>query len=208
MTIKDYFKMTGQQLADACEDFAEAIEGCEMRDRILSAELTVLPNAVNFLDEHGVSYEFASGSLAAECYRAAWQWNEDEEMPEPAYIETPASTETAESMLDWHESLTLDSDRETGLTLWADALRDALERDPRASRLEVSAARGQRIMHHAWNGAAWSERWSGCATMDTLTESEAAAVEDAIAAADAALAEFAAKVSKQEAEWAAEGNAE
>jgi hypothetical protein len=44
--------------------------------------------------------------------------------------------------------------------------------------------------------------------MDTLTESEAAAVEDAIAAADAALAEFAAKVSKQEAEWAAEGNAE
>jgi hypothetical protein len=207
MIIKDYFTLTGQQLADACEAFAEAIETAETREWILSAEVTVLPNAVNFLDEQGISYEFASGSLAAECYRAAWQWQEDEEMPDPAYIETPASTETAESLLDWHESLTLDSDREAGLTTWADALRDAMERDPRAKRLEVSAARGQRIMHHAWNGAAWSERWSGCATMDPLTESESEAVEDAITAADAALAEFAAKIAKDEAEWAAD-NAE
>jgi hypothetical protein len=199
MIIKDYFLMTGQQLADACEDFAQAIETAETREWILTANVTVLPTAVNFLDEQGISHPFAEGPLAAECHRAAWQWQEDEEMPDPAYIETPASTETAESLLNWHESLTLDSDREAGLTTWADALRDALERDPRASRLAVSAARGQRIMHHAWNGAAWSESWSGCATMDTLTESEAAAVEDAITAADAALAEFAAKVEKQEA---------
>jgi hypothetical protein len=132
-------------------------------------------------------------------YVQAWVWvpDPDEEMPGPAVIELPAGTETAESLLDWHESLTLDSDRETGLTLWADALRDALERDTRASRLEVSAARGQRATHHGWNGAAWSERWSGCATMDTLTESEAAAVEDAITAADAALAEFAARIQQQ-----------
>jgi len=195
MIIKDYFTLTGQQLADACEAFAEAIEGCETREWILPTSVTVLPNAVNFLDEQGISYEFAEGPLAAECYRAAWQWNEDEEMPDPAYIETPASTETAESLLNWHESLTLDSDRETGLTLWADALRDALERDPRAARVEVSAARGQRATHHGWNGAAWSERWSGCATMYTLTESEAAAVEDAITAADSALGEFAEAVS-------------
>lgn len=197
MIIKDYFKLTGQQLADACEAFAEAIEGCETREWILSAEVTVLPTAVNFLDGQGISYEFAEGPLAAECYRAAWQWQEDEEMPEPAVIELPASTETAESLLDWHESLTIDFDRETGLTVWADALRDALERDTRASRLEVSAARGQRIMHHGWNGAAWSERWSGCATMDTLTESEVAAIEDAITAADAALADFAARMQQQ-----------
>lgn len=199
MIIRDYFRLTGQQLADACEAFAEAIEGCETREWILSTELTVLPTGVNFLDGQGISYPYADGSLAAECYRAAWQWQEDEEMPDPAYIETPASTETAESLLDWHESLTLDSDRETGLTLWADALSEALIRDPRAKRLEVTPAGGQRIMHHGWNGAAWSERWSGCATMDTLTESEAAAVEDAITAADAALAEFATKVEKQEA---------
>jgi hypothetical protein len=208
MIIKDHFTMTGQQLADACEAFAEAIETAETREWILSAEVTVLPNAVNFLDEQGISYEFAEGPLAAECYRSAWLWQEDEEMPDPACIETPASTETAESLLDWHESLTLDSDRETGLTLWADALSEALIRDTRAKRLEVTPACGQRIMHHGWNGAGWSERWSGCATMDTLTESEAAAVEDAITAADAALAEFAAKVAKQEAEWAAEGNPE
>lgn len=115
--------------------------------------------------------------------------------PEQAVIEVPVSSETAGSMLDEHGID--DCDRDDALVFWADALRDALERDTRASRLEVSAARGQRIMHHAWNGAAWSERWSGCATMDTLTDSESAAVEDAITAADAALADFAARMQQQ-----------
>lgn len=192
MIIKDYFTLTGEQLADACEAFAEAIGGCEMGERILSTELTVLPNAVNFLDGMGISYPYAEGSLAAECYRAAWQWQEGEEMPDPAVIEFPVDAETAESLLSWHEID--DCDKDDALVLWADALRDALERDPRAARVEVSAARGQRATHHGWNGAGWSERWSGCATMDTLTESEVAAVEDAITAADAALAEFAQNV--------------
>lgn len=197
MIIKDYFKLTGQQLTDACEEFAEAIEAAETREWVLSTELTVLPAAVNFLDEQGISCPLCEGSLAAECYRAAWEWSEDEEMPEPAVIEVPVSAETAESLLSWHDID--DADRGDALVIWCDALGHALERDQRASRLTVSAARGQRASHHGWNGAAWSERWSGCATMDTLTEGEAAAVEDAITAADAALAEFAEKVAKQEA---------
>ncbi|MFZ9890174.1 MAG: hypothetical protein ACO3JL_21965 [Myxococcota bacterium] len=132
--------------------------------------------------------------------------NENQNATDQAVIELPCSTETAESMLNWYELD--DCDKGDALVAWADALRDALERDPRAARVEVSAGRGQRATHHGWNGAAWSESWYGCATMDTLTQSEAAAVEDAITAADAALGEFAAKVEKQEAEWAAEGNAE
>ena len=130
-------------------------------------------------------------------YVQCWVWvpDPDEEMPGSAVIETPASAETVVSMLDEHGID--DCDKDDAVVLWADALRDAMERDPRAKRLEVSAARGQRVTHHGWNGAAWSEWWSGCATMDTLTESEAEAVEDAITAADAALAEFAARMQQQ-----------
>lgn len=127
-------------------------------------------------------------------YVQCWVWvpDPDEEIPGHAVIETPSSAETAGAMLDEHSID--DCDKDDALAVWADALRDALERDPRAERLEVSAARGERVVHHGWNGAAWSERWSGCATMDTLTESESEAVWDAVMAADAALADFAAQV--------------